>query len=280
MYQQLISVEHLAQIINDPNLIILDASIPPIAGMLTPSHSWPDFIIKSTRRFDLNKQFSDLTSALPHTMATEQQFTEQAQKLGINKSSQIVVYDHFGIFSSARAWWMFKAMGHKNIAVLNGGLPAWIAAGLTVERTGDSQKNILGDFVGCYSSRYFCDSKKVLSALLQKDAQVLDARSSTRFLGQEKEPRAGVRSGHMPNAVNLHYKTLQHDGFLVNTQQLRQYFNEAGISSAPLIMSCGSGVTACILALAADILGYQNIQVYDGSWSEWGASNHLPIAAD
>jgi thiosulfate/3-mercaptopyruvate sulfurtransferase len=277
MYTQLITSAQLSAIIDLPELIVLDASIPPIADMLAPAHSWPETIIPAARRFDLNKQFSDLSNSLPHTMLSVAQFTEQAQQLGIKQNSQIVVYDHFGIFSSARAWWMFKAMGHKNVAVLNGGLPLWLKENLAVVSADETQHHALGDFIGCYNAQYFCDSDKVLAAIMQDKAQVLDARSSSRFLGQEPEPRAGVRSGHMPNAVNLHYKSLQQNGCLVASEQLKLAFAAADITSEQLIMSCGSGVTACILALAADILGYKNIQVYDGSWSEWGADQNLPI---
>jgi len=278
MYQQLISPEQLSHIINLPELIILDASIPPITGMSTPLHCWPEAIINSTRRFDINNQFSDLQNPLPHTMPSEQQFNKQAQRLGINHNSQVVVYDHFGVFSSARAWWMFKSMGHHNIAVLNGGLPAWLKAGFPTVKADDNAEYNLGDFKGKFDQHYFCDAKQVLQMLSQKNTQVLDARSPSRFLGQEEEPRAGVRSGHMPNAKNLHYKILQIDGSLVNDKQLKQCFEQVTIENDPLIMTCGSGVTACVLALAANILGYKNIQVYDGSWSEWGADPQLPIA--
>jgi len=277
MYQQLISPEQLSQIITLPELVILDASIPPIIGMSTPLYSWPETIINSTRRFDINNQFSDLHNPLPHTMPTEQQFNAQAQQLGINYNSQIVVYDHFGVFSSARAWWMFKAMGHHNVAVLNGGLPAWLKAGFETVKMVEKPDYKLGDFNGAFDKNYFCDAKQVFLMLKQNSSQVLDARSPTRFLGQEAEPRAGVRSGHMPNAKNLHYKSLQIEGNLVNIEQLQQCFQQVNIENKPLAMSCGSGVTACVLALAADILGYKNIQVYDGSWSEWGADPQLPI---
>jgi len=280
MYQQLISPEQLSQIIHLPELIVLDASIPPIAGMSTPQHCWPEVIINNARRFDINKQFSDLSNPLPHTMPSEQQFNKQAQLLGINNNAQIVVYDHFGLFSSARAWWMFKAMGHHNVAVLNGGLPAWIKAGFATVNATDSMKYEQGNFNGTYNQHYFCNAEQVLLMLEQESSQVLDARSPARFFGKEAEPRAGVRSGHMPNAKNLHYKSIQQEGCLVSKELLQQCFEQLNIENKSLVMSCGSGVTACVLALAADILGYKNSQVYDGSWSEWGADPQLPITIE
>lgn len=277
MYSQLISAQQLYTLLDNENLVILDASMPPVGGAKTPDQGWPDTIIPQARRFDISKDFSDLNSKLPHTMPTEAYFTQQAQKLAINKSSQIVVYDNIGIFSSARAWWMFKAMGHHNVAVLDGGLPAWLAAGLPTSSamTLDLPQ---GDFVGHFNKNYFCDSNAVLHALTTASATVLDARSASRFSGREKDPRVGVRSGHMPNAVNLHYQSLQNNGVMLSKAKLKQRFIEIGATKEPFIMSCGSGVTACILALAATIIGYKKIQVYDGSWSEWGADFNLPVS--
>lgn len=285
MYCQLITPEQLSAISQNENLIILDASIPPIAGMSPPRDCWPEISIENARQFNLKKDFSDTNNPLPHSMPSEQQFSEQARKLGINKNSQIVVYDHFGIFSSARVWWMFKSMGHNAIAVLNGGLPEWIKTGYTTTPAISlSVKG--GDFIGRYQAEYFCNSEDVLQAIESDFTQIVDARSSGRFLGVEVEPRAGMRSGHMPSAVNLHYQTLQESGCLIAKDKLANCFIQAGVEHASsnqntesykLIMTCGSGVTACILALAADILGYKNIQVYDGSWSEWGANSIFPV---
>ncbi len=277
MYSQLISAKQLYAQLTNENLVILDASMPPVGGAKAPDRGWPDTIIPQARRFDISKDFSDLTSKLPHTMPTEAYFTQQAQKLAINKSSQIVVYDNIGIFSSARAWWMFKAMGHHNVAVLDGGLPAWLAAGLPTS-SAITLNQAQGDFVGHFNKNYFCAADNVLHAITTASATVLDARSASRFTGQEKDPRVGVRSGHMPNAINLHYQSLQNNGVMLSKAKLKQRFIEVGANNDPFIMSCGSGVTACILALAATIIGYKKIQVYDGSWSEWGADFNLPVS--
>ncbi len=277
MHKQLISAKQLYAQLTNKNLVILDASMPPVGGAKAPARGWPDTVIPHARRFDIAKVFSDLTSQLPHTMPNEEYFTQQVRKLGINQHSQIVVYDDIGIFSSPRPWWMFKAMGHKNIAVLDGGLPAWLAAGLPTT-SAVTLEQPQGNFVAHFNKNYFCKAKDVLHAITTANATVLDARSASRFTGQEKDPRVGVRSGHMPNALNLHYQSLLRNGVMLNKDQLKQYFIEIGATKEPFIMSCGSGVTACILALAATIIGYTKIQVYDGSWSEWGADVNLPVS--
>ena len=277
MDNQLISATQLHSQLEHKNLIILDVSMPPVGGAKIPTQGWPRSTIPNARRFDIAKDFSDLNSGLPHTMPNAQYFTQQAQKLGINKDSQLVVYDDIGIFSSARSWWMFKAMGHTNIAILNGGLPAWITAGFPTT-SAITLEHPQGNFIGDFNKNYFCNAEEVLHAITTASATVLDARSASRFSGQEQDPRTGVRSGHIPKALNLHYQSLQKKGFMLDQNELKQQFTAIGATKEPFIMSCGSGVTACILALAAEIIGYKKIKVYDGSWSEWGANSSFPIS--
>ena len=272
-----ISSESLFGIIDVQNLVILDASIPPVGDMALPEHRWPEYTIPHARRFDLNLHFSDRESSLPHMMPSAQQFEQQAQNLGINRDSQIVVYDDLGLFSAARAWWMFKSMGHNNVTVLDGGLPTWMQACYRVETAVNPLRFIPGNFIARYNSSYFCDHNDVKSYLQDNTRKVLDARSAQRFSGKAKEPRDGIRSGHMPNALNLPFRNLLENGKLKTSVQLKEIFGHLIAENQALTMTCGSGVTACILALAAELSEYSDINVYDGSWSEWGGISELPV---
>ncbi|SEL57831.1 thiosulfate/3-mercaptopyruvate sulfurtransferase [Colwellia chukchiensis] len=278
-FQQLISCIDLHAILDSPDLVVLDASIPPVGNMAPATYSWPKHRIAKARRFDLNQHFSDLSNNYPHTMPTAAQFEHAAQALGINQRSQIVVYDDLGLFSAARAWYMFKAMGHKNIAVLDGGLPYWIKLKkpLAVET---EPKIVTGDFEAHPQADYFCHWQEVQAQTLSQQELILDARGQARFSGKEAEPRAGVRSGHMPNAKNLPYTELFRQGLLKPRAELAQIFTALNRKNKPMIMSCGSGVTACILALAAELSGHNAVRVYDGSWSEWGALAETDVVTD
>lgn len=280
-FQQTISPLDLHEILDNKNLVILDASIPPIGNMLPPKHSWPKFCILHARRFDLNQDFSEPKSHLPHTMPSAVYFELAARKLGINQQSQIVVYDDLGLFSAARAWYMFRAMGHKNIAVLEGGLPYWLQLNNPVVNARaecwEEKTHLIGDFIAQEKVDFFSDCSEVQRVTRSKAALILDARVNRRFIGVDAEPRAGVRSGHMPNAKNLPYTDLCEQGRLKPTEELQQIFATINPKQQAMIMSCGSGVTACVLALAANICGYANVRVYDGSWSEWGSRSDTVV---
>jgi thiosulfate/3-mercaptopyruvate sulfurtransferase len=274
-FQQLISCVDLHAILASKDLVVLDASIPPVGNMAAPVHSWPDYRIPNARRFDLNQDFSDLNHHLPHTMPSVEQFEKAARALGINQQSQIVVYDDLGLFSAARAWYMFRAMGHQNVAVLDGGLPYWLKMNKPiVELLYDievEKSRISGNFIAKAQENFFCDWREVQTQIYSQCELILDARAQRRFSGVDAEPRAGVRSGHMINAKNLPYNDLLNQGLFKSADELNKIFADINEHEQAMIMTCGSGVTACVLALAADIIGRKNVRVYDGSWSEWGS---------
>ena len=269
----LVSVEWLAAHLTDPRVAVLDAHMQPPSA---PASTEAVVQIPGARRFDFDKQICAPDTDLPHMLPTPELFTHKVQQLGINQQSLIVVYDRIGIFSAPRAWWMFRAMGHQHVAVLDGGLPAWQAAGFEVE---PEQRNpsTPGNFVAQLQPGLFCDADTVARELVSGLRPVLDARSEARFKGLEAEPRAGLRAGHMPGALNLPFARLQQHGKMKPVAELQAEFAPLLTSDQAPIFSCGSGVTACILALGAELAGYQDLTVYDGSWSEWGGDPARPV---
>jgi len=269
----LVSAEWLAAHLTDPRVVVLDAHMQPPSA---PANHDAVVQIPGARRFDFDKQICAPDTDLPHMLPSAELFTREVQKLGINQQSLIVVYDRIGIFSAPRAWWMFRAMGHQQVAVLDGGLPAWQAAGFEVE---PQQRNpsTPGNFVAHLQPGLFCDADTVAQELTSGRRPVLDARSEARFKGLEAEPRAGLRSGHMPGALNLPFARLQQSGKMKPVSELKAEFAPLLADGQAPIFSCGSGVTACILALGAELAGYQDLTVYDGSWSEWGGDPARPV---
>ncbi len=266
----LISIDWLSQNIDAPNLVILDATIKKVTTNDTSSEITEKQQIKNTRFLDIKNTFSDLSSEFPNTMLSPEKFTEAARQLGICNDSIIVVYDELGIYSSPRVWWMFKAMGHHNIAVLDGGLPEWKKAGLSLEKITEyiGEKS---DFIANYNANYMNNYHDVSDAINDDTISILDARSENRFNGLEDEPRKGLRSGHIPNSINLPYSKLIENGKMKSKNELKTIFTELVKEENKIIFSCGSGITACILALGAEIAGLNNLSVYDGSWTEWGS---------
>lgn len=271
----LVAVEWLAAHLGHPDLVVLDAHMQPPSA---PASTAPVVQIPGARRFDFDKKICAPDTDLPHMLPSAELFSAEVQALGIKSSSLIVVYDRLGIFSAPRAWWMFRAMGHTRVAVLDGGLPAWQAAGLSVEPE-TAYAGARGDFVAQLQSGLFCDADTVAAELSSGRRPVLDARSAARFAGLEPEPRAGLRAGHMPGALNLPFGQLQQGGKMKSVADLQAEFAPVLAEQQAPIFSCGSGVTACILALGAELAGYQGLTVYDGSWSEWGGDPARPVVS-
>ncbi|MEU2251358.1 sulfurtransferase [Streptomyces sp. NPDC019224] len=267
----LVSADWLAARLGAPGLLVLDASVGAHRG------SGPR--IAGARVFDIDGALSDPTGPLPHTMPDAGRFTDEMRALGLNDGDTAVVYDAAGIYSSARAWWMLRAMGFDRAAVLDGGLPAWTAAGLPVDEGTPEPAAGRGGFTARPRPGLLVDAATVADALADPGAAVLDARTGGRFEGTEPEPRAGLRGGHMPGAVSLPFGRLQDEGRMLPPDGLRAAFADAAGDRERLYFSCGSGVTACVLALGAELAGYRDTAVYDGSWSEWGLpSADRPVA--
>lgn len=269
----IISVDWLKENLNHPDLIVIDATMTKVTGC---DDSVVDevSVIKSARFLDIKNVFSDVDAPFPNTLLSPEKFEEKAQALGINNESCIVVYDIYGYYSCARVWWMLKAMGFDNCAILDGGLPSWIEVKYPTQKEHSTDFKI-GNFKANYFSGLIHKHTKVLESIADTSVVVLDARNHQRYLGTTPEPREGLHSGHIPNSKSMPYSSLLNGTKLKSTEELKALFS--GYQSKELVFTCGSGVTACILALAAEIVGVKNKSVYDGSWTEWGSLSELPI---
>ncbi len=267
----IVSIKWLFDHLNEPDLIVLDVSLKSnIEGSSTQSEG----TIPNSRFFDLKNDFTDGTSPFPNTIPLPQSFEKECRKLGISNDSKIVVFDNFGVYSSPRAWWLFRVMGHENIAVLDGGLPKWIVNGFptTMKHSNDYES---GSFKARYQNHLVVQFNDIVKNIDDATFCVVDARSSGRFNGIEPEPRTHLKSGSIPHSVNMHYKAVL-DGFTYKSpEKLKQLFDNVCGSNKELVYSCGSGLTACIIMLAGQLANKKSLRIYDGSWTEWAERNAL-----
>ncbi len=260
---------------NLDKVVVLDASSHlPTAGR-NPREEFDAAHIPGAQRFDIDR-IADPHSPLPHMVPSPDDFTAHMRALGLSNDDHVVMYDDSDIRSAARGWWMMRLFGHVKISILDGGLAAWKTVGGDME-TGPAHERPMGDFAPRRPAGVGVTYMASLKARIEagKGGQILDARAAARFAGTAPEPRKGLRAGHIPGSRNLPFTALlNEDGTYRDAEVMREQFSASGITpDAPVVTSCGSGVTACVLALGLHILGNDAVSVYDGSWTEWGASD-------
>ena len=272
----LVSTDWLARHLGSPDIRILDASwYLPDAGR-DPRSEFAAAHIPGARFFDID-EVSDHRSELPHMAPPAEKFMSRVRALGVGDGHQVVVYDGMGLLSAARVWWLFRLMGQKTVAVLDGGLPKWRAEGHPVT----DEPPVIRDrhMTVTRQNRLVRDVTEVARAAKLGDHEIVDARAPDRFRGEADEPRAGLRAGHIPLSKNVFFRDLlREDATMKAPGELRAVFESAGVDlTRPVITTCGSGVTAAVLSLALERIGKTDHALYDGSWSEWGMYGDLPI---
>lgn len=265
-----VSTTWLADNLRRPELVLLDCSMRNVVGK-EPLVYERLAVIPGAQQLDLEQQLLDSSAALPNTFPSAAQVSAVMQALGVDADSLIVLYDNQGIYSAPRAWVILKAMGHKQVAVLDGGLPQWLSEQRATESS-YAQARGTGNFVAQFEPSWLVNKQQVEVALQQSHVGIVDARSAERFHGHKPEPRADMRSGHIPGSCNLPFGELMQGLRFLPPQQLAAAFSELGLSNKQqLLFTCGSGITACILLLAAAHAGLApSKHLYDGSWAEWG----------
>jgi len=273
----LVSSDWLAARLGDPAIRVVDASWYMPAEARSGVVEFRELHIPGAVFFDID-QIADHTSDLPHMLPSAEAFAQAAGALGLPRSARIVVYEGPGSISAGRAWWMLRINCYPDVAVLDGGMKTWLAEGRPVESGTAAPVPVAVE--PRFDPGLVRDLTAVRSALASGEAQLVDARAGVRFRGEAPEPRAGLRSGHMPGALNVPWSTLVNaDGTLKGPAELRAVFEAAGVDLArPIITTCGSGVSAAFLSLGLATLGLDRAPVYDGSWTEWGGRDDTAVA--
>jgi thiosulfate/3-mercaptopyruvate sulfurtransferase len=274
----LVTTAWLAEYLGRPGIAIVDATyhLPTVKRDARAEYEREH--IPGAQFFDVDK-IADPESDLPHMLPAPADFARAAEALGIGSDDHVIAYDTYGLMSAARPWWMFRAFGHDRVSVLDGGLPKWKREGRPL--TGAASAPARGKaFRAAFRPEMVRSKDQLLANLGSRAETVLDARAAGRFQGTAPEPRQGLRSGHIPGSRNLPFNRLLDpaDQTMVAPEQLKRLFAEAGIDAAkPVVTSCGSGVTACVLALGLEQIGAKRVAIYDGSWSEWGLPGNTPV---
>lgn len=272
----LVSTAWLAQHLDAPDVRIVDASWFMPGSPRDAKAEFAERHIPGAVFFDID-EIADTDSPLPHMLPSPVKFSARVRKLGLGDGSRIVVYDSSGILGAARVWWTFRVMGHEDVAVLDGGLPAWLAE----DRPTDDHDPQPGErhFSPRVASDLVRDLNQIKRTLDSGREQVVDARPAPRFKGEVPEPRAGLRTGHMPGALNVPVgSVIAPDGRMKSAEEIRAVFEGAGVDlKKPIVTTCGSGITASVLSLALARTGKDRVGVYDGSWSEWGGRDDTAV---
>lgn len=276
MADPLVSTAWLADHLGAPDVRVVDASWYFPQEEKDPLEQFKLAHIPGAVFFDID-EIADENSDLPHMLPSPVKFASRVRKLGLGDGSRIVVYDQLGLRSAARVWWTFRAMGHEDVVVLDGGLPKWIAEGRPVEDGPALPRD--RHFTARYQSDLVRDLSQVKRALAGGKEQLVDARPAGRFTGEQPEPRSGLRGGHMPGAFSVPAGSLlAPDGTVKNAAQLTELFEKSGVDlNRPIITTCGSGITAAMLSLALARIGKDRTPVYDGSWTEWGGREDTEV---
>jgi thiosulfate/3-mercaptopyruvate sulfurtransferase len=266
MSRALISAAELKAIIGAPDVKLVDASynLPPV-----------DARIGNAVDFDID-EIADPDAPLPHTLPSPEVFAQAVGRLGISNNDRVIVYDRSGVaMAAARVWWMFRAFGHDRVQVLDGGLPAWAAAGYPLQpKTDDTPQP--ATFSATFRPQLFKRRQDIVDNLKSKSFTVVDARDPRRYSGEAPEPRPGMEGGHIPGSLNVPFMSLIGPDGLFRTGAALKDALSAIDTQKPVAVTCGSGVTACVVALGLAELGNDNAAIYGGSWTEWGGDPSLP----
>lgn len=276
----LVSTEWLAKHLDAPDVRVVDASFYLAPENRDPRREYRDAHIPGAVFFDID-EICDTDSDLPHMMPSPEKFSSRVRRLGLGDGNRIVVYDGWGIRSAPRVWWMFRAFGHGDVAVLDGGLPKWRAEGRPLSDIPPVPRE--RHFTARLNTTMVRQYGQMLRNIEGKREQVLDARSAGRFKGAAPEPRPGLKGGHIPGSLSLPYTDLldEDSRTMLPADELQAVIDDAGFAAGqPVITTCGSGVTATVITLALHLLGHRELSVYDGSWTEWATRDGSPIATD